>query len=65
MNDDGYNGYESANGDIGRVMDDIQDIDGVVTVELDDTRHRTASGGRIPWSEITLSLSIKPETTDE
>jgi len=66
MGDDGFDCHEDANRDVGRVMDEIKDIDGVMGIELTDLDNPNVGGGRIPWMNITLSLSVRPEGgTDE
>jgi len=55
----GYDSYEAANADIGEVMDYLQAHDKVVGVELDDTDH--VANSKVRWSNVTLSLTVRPE----
>lgn len=59
---DGYDSYEGANADIGRVIDEIKEIDGVLFQGLEDTEHREGKKGElsIRWSEFTVALAVKP-----
>jgi len=53
-----YENFEEANGDIGRVMDEIQALDSIINVELVDTDHNRKAGGEVAWSNIDLRLSL-------
>lgn len=61
---DPYPSYQDANADIGRVMDEIDAIEGVVGIELTDIDHKYGGGG-VPWSDIELSLSVRKVEVDD
>lgn len=59
-----YGGFEQAQQDLGRVLDEIQDIRGVMGVQLDDTEHTKGAGGEIGWTEVEITFSVKRDDAE-
>ena len=59
-----YSTHEDAMSHVGRTIDSLQDLPGVVGVGLDEFDPATSSG-EIGWVNLTLKLSIRPEEDEE